>query len=289
MVWLWISALAVGQTFDEYASQPEWVCSYGAETNSCAGDVEFAGIAAQKTVVFCPTGALPCETSWRLSGDTEALQAAFLAWGSAVEEDLGSREWMQTPALVPQAWSATNRTKRRQAVMELGEGYLLVKIAARPECAADQVVEQLDPLVRAASAEPRQENWPEATDMSLPGVIDEAAWELASSGVGAASWPANIHRLNLLAAEPLACFQAERRLESSMGAVRRLYEEWEQWRSPDPRLVRQAEREERIAVREARKRKRDIEVEPVDVPDELGEESDTEPVPAADTDWLDDL
>ena len=45
MLWLWLSVIAGAQTFDEVSVRPGWVCSYGAEKNSCAGEGEWAGVA----------------------------------------------------------------------------------------------------------------------------------------------------------------------------------------------------------------------------------------------------
>lgn len=249
---------------DDFASRDDWACSFGTDETTCGGPDAWHEIEAAHTVRICGAGeaARVCGHTWKVSGDRARLLTALQAWAPKVEARLESTAWLQAPARQADDWVAVLRDHDTVAELEVGRGYVQVRLGRRPACAGRDAALALDNRVR--------DLLPEVEDGDPVALLVAAPWaQLGDLRVGPLDAaranaildrpPKEAHdkmalaRWKLLASEPYVCVMEQNKLTDPVASVPEVLAAWRAATQPTPEERRAQKALEREQARLARK------------------------------------
>ena len=255
--------LAQAGVVDDYASRPGWACSYNQNRTLCAGDDTLLDVASNHVVNICDDDI--CNESWRAELTGAERDAAAVAWAGYIQEEYRETAWTVQPAN-PGSWAAIMRTPDRSIVLELADDSVRVTVEPLPFCEMNRVMKNLHPYMLAVSGS-FEADWPAIAATTLAQGIDEGAVSAAAASMKADP-PVDAAQRLLLASEPFHCYRQTHRQKELMTVVRLAAADWEVWRNPTAKELRQRKKEEKQWAKENAS-SRDVDSRDVDdVPDE---------------------
>lgn len=233
-----LGAEAHAGLIDEYASRYDWACAYGGRGATCGGPDTYEGFDTAHTVEICQdeAGDMECGHTHRASlSSEETLAQAMKVWGKTLEQELGSTDWVLTPARDPDSWMAALRNRTTLASIEVGRDYVQLRTEDRPLCASKTAGEQLEPYVRPVLPEVKGDRvkatlelpWVEAHGMHIKGITDDLIAKVLARPENLDWDRSSLERWTLLASEPYQCVMEIKELTEVRQALPKVLDEWE--------------------------------------------------------------